>query len=130
VSDLPPLQFESKAGCLTVRASGNVFLQQKETMFKAIAAAIQEHKPRATLVDLWNIPGPATFMDRFELGELAGRYLPNITLAALVREEHTDPKRIGQMVARNRGAYFELFTDPASTEAWLKQYEQAEKPGG
>lgn len=91
-------------------------------MFQAIAAAIKERQPKATLVDLWNIPGPVTFLDRYELGELAGRYLSNILLAALVRPEYTDPQRIGQIVARNRGAHVEIFTDPTAAETWLKSH--------
>lgn len=121
-----PLHFEFKAGGLTVRASTRVFLERKEAMFQAIAAAITERQPKATLVDLWNVPGPITFLDRYELGELAGRYLPNILLAVLARPEHTDAQRIGQVVARNRGAHAEVLTDPATSEAWLKQQIQPE----
>lgn len=115
-----PLQFDYEAGGLTVRSGSRLFLERKEPMFQAIAAEIQERQPKATLVDLWNIPGPVTFLDRYELGELAGRYLPNLILAVLVRPEHVDAQRIGQVVARNRGAHVEIITDPAAAEAWLK----------
>ena len=126
----PSLQFEFKAGGLTVRVNDRSFLEQKEASFTSIAASIQELNPRATLVDLWHLPGLATFMDRFELGEMAGRYLANLTLAVLVRPDQADPRRIGQLAARNRGAHVELFTDRIAAEAWLAEQTRPETPAG
>jgi hypothetical protein len=90
--------------------------------FQALAAAIQTRSPRATLVDLRAVPGPITFMDRYQIGEHTGRYLSGVTVAALMNEEQTDKERIGQKVAMNRGARVEVFIDPAQADAWLKKY--------
>jgi len=120
----PPadLHFALEAGCLTVRATSRHILVNKEEAFLAIASAIQAQLVKAALVDLREVPGPITFTDRYQLGELAGRHLIGTPIATLVLEEQADPERIGRIVARNRGANVEVFTDLADAQAWLKKY--------
>lgn len=96
-------------------------MERKEATIETIAELIRSHQAKATLIDLRGVPGDVTFLDRYELGELTGRYLPQISIAALVLERQADHKHIGKIVARNRGAYLEVFTDQASAEAWLDQ---------
>lgn len=116
------LQFDYESGCLIVRASGPYFLEQKEAAIKAIAAAIKAQPVKAVLVDLRAVPGHPTFMDRYQLGELAGRYLTHGPIAVLAHEKQTDPQRIGKIVANNRGAKVEIVTDLVEAEKWLKKY--------
>lgn len=88
---------------------------------EAIAGLIRLHHAKAALIDLRDVPGEATFMHRYGLGEQAGRHLPRIPVAALLRETQADPERIGLLVARNQGANVEVFTDPDAAEAWFDQ---------
>jgi hypothetical protein len=116
------LQFEYVSGCLTVRATGRGMIEHKELSIQAIAEAIAAQPVNAALVDMRELAPPYTFMDRYQIGELTGRYLNKIPIAALARHEQVDRQRIGQVVAVNRGAKLEIFTDPAAADTWLKHY--------
>jgi len=119
--------FEYLSGCLLVRATGRFMIDQKEAAIKEIAEALNAQSVNAALVDMREVEGPYTFMDRYQLGELAGRYLSKIPLAVLALENQTDKQRIGQLVAVNRGAKMEVFTDPDAAMAWLKKHQSAGK---
>ena len=119
--------FAHESDCLTVRVISRHILIQKEAAILAIAAAIAVQPVKAALVDLREVPGPITFMDRYELGEVAGRYLNLVPIAVVLYEEQADPERIGKMVARNRGANIEVFTDEAEAQAWLQKYLTPQK---
>jgi hypothetical protein len=121
------LQFERASGCLIVRMTGKgTITQKKETTFKALAEAVAQQPIKALLVDMRKADGPYTFMDRYQIGELAARYLADVPIGALLFESQTDPQRIGQLVAVNRGAKVEIFIDEAAAFAWLKKYQQAD----
>lgn len=122
----PDLVFEDFSGCLIVRISGRTLVDDKEATIRAIAKTVKARDPKAVLADMRNVPGPITFMDRYKIGELAGKHLIGFHLAVLAREEQTDQKRIGQLVAQNRGARLEaIFCDEALALAWLKQYTKS-----
>lgn len=114
--------FEHESDCLIVRAISRFFLIQKEEAIQAIADAITARPVKAALVDLRGIPGAVTFTDRYQLGELTGRYLAGTPIAVVVHEEQADPERIGKLVARNRGANVEVFTELTDAQAWLQKY--------
>jgi len=119
----PDLVFEDFSGCVIVRVGGRAMVDDKEATIRAIAETLEARSPKAVLVDTRNIPGPLTFMDRYQMGELAGKLLMGFHLAVLAQEEQADPKRIGQVVAQNRGARLEaVFTKEESAMEWLKQY--------
>jgi hypothetical protein len=119
--------FVHESDCLKVRVISRHILIQKEAAILAVASAIAARPVKAALVDIRAVPGPYTFMDRYELGELAGQHLTLVPIAVLTLEEQTDKERIGKMVARNRGANLEVFTDPAEAQAWLQKYLTPEK---
>jgi hypothetical protein len=121
------LQFEYASGCLTVRATGRGMIEHKEASIKAIAEAIEARPTKAVLVDMRGLLPPFSFMDRYQIGELTGKYLSGIPIAALALEEQTDKQRIGQLVAINRGARVEVFIDAAIAEAWLKKHASSEE---
>lgn len=121
------LKFRYESGCLVVIATGSYMIDHKEAALKAIAAAIKARPVRAALADMRGITKPYGFMDRYQLGELAGRYLSAVPVATLNRPDQVDPEHIGQVVAKNRGASAEVFTDEAAAYAWLKKYQTPEK---
>jgi len=129
MSTPPGLQFEYASGCLIVRATGREMIEHKEASIKAIANAIDAQSVKAVLVDMRGLLPPYSFMDRYQLGELTGKYLSGIPIAALALEEQTDKQRIGQLVAINRGARVEVFIDEAAAYAWLKKQESSESKG-
>jgi len=121
MSEPVKLHLEYRDNCLVIQPQGRDILERMAATMQAIAAAIRARPVRATLVDLRAVPGTVNFLDRYQLGSMAGRHLPRIQLAVLVTDEQADPNRIGQLVALNRGANVEVFTDPAAAEVWLKK---------
>jgi hypothetical protein len=120
--------FEYKPDYLLVRASGRSAIDQKEASVLAIAAAIRAGPVKGALVDLRDVVKPYTFMDRYQLGELAGRHLTEVPIAVLAVPAQVDPQYIGKLVAVNRGAKVDVFTDEAKAVAWLKQQMEIGRP--
>ena len=118
------LEFKYAAGCLTVRATSRAEFGHRVAFAQSIAEAIRQQPVTTLLVDLRETAGPTTFMDRYQLGELAAAYLPKVPIAVLMREEQTDKQLIGKLVARNRGVELEVFFDPGAAGAWLKKPRQ------
>ena len=114
--------FKCVSDCLKIRALSRFILTNMEEAFQAMAEAIQSHPCKAALVDVRTVPGPYSFMDYFQMGELAGKYLRMVPIAVLAGPEQVDPDRIGKIVAQNRGANVEIFTNPADAQAWLQKY--------
>ena len=117
-----PFNFAHESDCLKVQAIGRYFIEQREAAAEAIAALIKSRPTRAALVDLRCVPGPFSFMDRVKWGEAAGRYLAGTPIAVVLDKAQADPDNIGMVVARNRGANVEIFTDEAEAQTWLHQY--------
>lgn len=108
-----------------VHARGRYLIEHREVAIKAIAQAAKARPIRAVLVDMRALKGPYKFVDRYQLGELGARHMNFVPVGCLVLPEQTDPDRIGQIVANNRGAKVEVFTDEAKAHAWLKQFQAA-----
>ena len=117
-----PFHYAYESDCLKIRATGRYIIEQQDAAARAIASVIASQPVRTALLDLRDVPGPYTFMDRVQLGEAAGRHLLGTPIAVILREEQADPDRIGKVVARNRGANVEVFTNEAEALAWLQKY--------
>lgn len=113
------LEFEDRPGCLSIRVHGRHILEHKADTIRFIADALKARQLSALLLDCRALPGELTFMDRFQLGLQAGRYLAGVRVCVLARPDQADPQKIGQLVARNRGTDVTTVTDPAVAEAWV-----------
>ena len=120
------LKFEYRHGCLIVRASGSYPIEHKEAAVRAIGEAMLARPIKAAIIDGRKVDGPFSFMDRYQLGELAGLHLKHAPVAVLARAEQTDKQLIGKLVATNRGAKLEVFTVVADAEAWLRRHTPVE----
>ena len=116
------LEFEYVSGRLTVRATSHAEFGQRVAFAQLIGEAMRKQPVTTLLVDLRDTAGPSTFMERYQLGELAAHYLTKIPIAVLMREEQTDKQLIGKLVARNRGVELEVFFDPTAADAWLTKH--------
>ena len=113
---------------MIVTTSGRYLVEEMESAILAIAAAGRARQVRAILADLRGLERPYGFMDRYKLGELGGLYLSAWPLGILLDADQVDRGRIGQTVAKNRGAQVEIFTSEPEAYAWLKQYQRPETP--
>ena len=121
MSDQPALEFRPQPGCLLITVRTREILEQKAATIQTIASTLKNGDLRAALLDTREVPGPVTFMDRFQLGVAAGRFLRGLSIGVLARADQADPQKIGQLVARNRGVEVEVFTDPALADAWVQK---------
>lgn len=119
----PGLQFSPVAGCLIVQAHGRYLVEHRAAAVKSMAQAAKEQQARALLLDMRRLEGPFKFADRYQLGEAGGRFLNFLPVGCLLRPDMIDRENIGQVVANNRGARVELFTDEAAAQAWFKQFQ-------
>lgn len=99
-----------------------------EPTIRLIADLIESGRAKATLIDFRAVPESATLLERYELGKMVARFLAGRRIAVLIRPDQTDPQQIGKVVAVNRGALVEIFTEAEAAEAWLRQRAQPEKP--
>lgn len=116
------LEHVFEAGALTIRLRNTDILYKMEPTIARIAELIETRRPGATLIDFRDVPAPSSFIERYQLGELAGRYLANRLIAVLLRLDQADRQQIGKVVALNRGALIEVFTEAAPAEAWLQKH--------
>jgi len=115
------LEFEYVSGRSVVRATNEAEFGQRVAFTQFIGAFVQKNPVSAILVDLRDTKGPSTFMERYQLGELAAEYLPKLPVAILMRKAQTDKQLIGKLVARNRGLELEVFFEAAAADAWLEK---------
>ena len=77
------------------------------------------------LVDGFGLYGnPPTMFERFEMGEHVAELCRNfgkpVRIAFAAEIPIVDPRRFGEMVARNRGANGKVFTDLGEAKEWLQ----------
>jgi hypothetical protein len=113
------LKLEYRGDSLVITTQGREVINRMEFTVRAIGAAIRARPVRATLIDLRSVPGELSFMDRYQLGEMGGRYLAGLRIGVLTSEAWSDNRQIGKLVAMNRGVSVEVFTDPVAALAWL-----------
>jgi hypothetical protein len=128
MNDPTELQLRHEAGCLIATPAGHWLLEHKEEAIKAVAEAVKARPVRAVLVDLRGLTAGLTFMDRYQLGSLAGRYLAGIPLGTLMEPSQIDPSGLGKLVAANRGVNLEIFTDLEEATRWLRRYQTGAPP--
>ena len=92
---------------------------------QAIETAIKMGRS-AVLIDVRDVTGtpPGTF-ERYQLGVGSARIQrekrPLVTAAMVGHEPMIDPKRLGEIVFRNRGGVGRVFTNMEDAIAWLEQ---------
>jgi hypothetical protein len=128
MSETANLKLEYRDDSLIIQAQGRDIIDNGDETMRAMAAVIKARPVRATLIDVRLVPGPLTFINRYQLGKVAGQYLAGLRVGCLMYPDQADPQRIGQLAARNRGALVEIFTDPTEAEEWLKTVPALVKP--
>jgi len=121
----PETTIEQTPEWLLVHARGVFDLAWfKQLIHDAIAMAQTAlPPPRAMLLDLREITGGRIRdMDRYDLAVLAARDSVGAPIALVATEALVDPRRFGEVVARNRGLNVRVFTDMDEATAWLRTY--------
>ena len=116
-----PLKYSSKVknNFLSVTVSGHFSLSEAKIMYTAALEYLLENNLSKLFFDAFRVKGVVTTMDRYYFGEFAafeslkyiGKGLKKITVSICGEEPIIDPRRFGEIVARNRGLNLKVTTD-------------------
>ena len=111
--------FAIKNSYLSVTVSGHFSLSEAKIMYTAALEYLLENNLSKLFFDAFRVKGVVTTMDRYYFGEFAafeslkyiGKGLKKITVSICGEEPIIDPRRFGEIVARNRGLNLKVTTD-------------------
>ena len=116
-----PLKYSSKVknNFLSVTVSGHFSLSEAKITYTAALEYLLENNLSKLFFDAFRVKGVVTTMDRYYFGEFAafeslkyiGKGLKKITVSICGEEPIIDPRRFGEIVARNRGLNLKVTTD-------------------
>ena len=117
-------QVERRASYAYVRCRGTYSLEALLHVNEAALDAAAHESLKAALVDLRDVGGgPPTTLERYEFGVHMAKLQSDpgrrLLLAVVGHEPMVDPRRFGEIVARNRGAVGRVFTDIDEASAWI-----------
>jgi hypothetical protein len=113
-------QIEEMSGYLAVRFTGTGAAEEICQQFESIAEHCKRANKNKLLLDLTDARVEMSLADRYFLAEGARIFACyGLKVAGVARPEQLDPKRFGEMAARNRGVNILVFTNVKDAEQWL-----------
>src|SRR5262249_40441058 len=107
-------------GYLAARFIGMGAPGEASEQFESIAEHCTRTKNDKLLIDTTGYDVKASVIDRFFFGTSSQVFaVHRIKVALVCRPEQIDPKKIGVLVAQNRGVSVDSFTDLCAAEEWL-----------
>ena len=111
--------FAIKNSYLSVTVSGHFSLSEAKIMYADALEYLLKNNISKLFFDAFRVKGVVTTMDRYYFGEFAafeslkyiGKGLKKITVSICGEEPIIDPRRFGEIVARNRGLNLKVTTD-------------------
>ena len=111
--------FKVKNNFLSVTVSGHFSLSEAKIMYADALEYLLKNNISKLLFDAFRVKGVVTTMDRYYFGEFAafeslkyiGKGLKKITVSICGEEPIIDPRRFGEIVARNRGLNLKVTTN-------------------
>jgi len=113
-------QMEQMPGYLAARFTGTGAPGEASERFESIAEDCKRTNNDKLLIDTTGYDVAVPMINRFILGErlvVFARY--RIKVAFVSRPEQLDPQKFAVLVAQNRGARVDAFTDFQAAEEWL-----------
>jgi hypothetical protein len=114
------LQIEEMPDYLIARFTGPGAAEEVWQQYELIAERCKRTNKNKLLLEFLEAHGEISLMDRYFLGDEAQifkRY--NLRVATANRPEHLDEKKFAEIVARNRGVNFRVFTNVKDAQKWL-----------
>jgi hypothetical protein len=120
-------QLQPRERFLYVAVGGPFDLPDAQGCIGEVFAMCSARQCAKVFVDARGVEGPIAVGERYEFAAfLAGAHGAHleeghgaVRLVFLVHESVIDPGRIGEMVARNRGADVRAFSDSSKAATWL-----------
>ena len=114
------LQIEEMPDYLIARFTGPGAAEEVWQQYESIAEHCKRANKNKLLLDFLEAHGEISLMDRYFLGGEAQIFKNyNLQVATANRPEHLDEKKFAEIVARNRGVNFRVFTNVEDALEWL-----------
>jgi hypothetical protein len=118
----PEARFVREGDWLVVRVSGPFIIDWFVGLIAQIAINMRAAPATALLVDTLEVYGALNDLDRYRFGMAAVNEGLAGPIAFVGKEPGViDPRRFGEVVARNRGVNVRVFTDETAARAWLRE---------
>jgi len=111
---------------LRVIVTGDYDFGDARRLYREAFQAAARHERKKILLDLRGVEGAPTTVDRFEIGELHASLKAELfgsmdfQIATVGNIPLIDPRRMGELVARNRGINAKVVTNLQEALAWLE----------
>ena len=102
-----------------VQAHGDCDLSWLKGLVSKVVVELGRAPATAVLMDARGLRAQMDDLDRHELGVTAAQPRIAPPIAFVATEEFVDPRRLGELAARNRGANIRVFTDIDAAREWL-----------
>jgi hypothetical protein len=121
------LQIQETPNYLEARFIGEGAAEEVWRQFELIAESCKRANKNKLLLDFTEAYGVSSLADRYHIGDKAEIFMHYklIKVAIVGRPERLDPRRFGEMVARNRWVNAQVFTSVEDAEKWLKPAARA-----
>ena len=114
------IQLEEIIGYLVVRFTGAGTIEEAWGQFESIVEHCERANKNKLLLDFTEVQADISLPDRYFLGERAKIFARKASKIATVgRPDQLDPRRFGEMVARNRWVNVRTFTNADDATKWL-----------
>src|SRR5215475_5180533 len=114
------IQMEQMPGYLAARFIGSAETGEGLGQFTSIAEHCKRTKNDKLLIDTTEFDVKVSIIDRYLLGNRLLVFARHrIKVAFFSKAEQLDPRKFGAIVAQNRGASVDVFTDFQAAEEWL-----------
>jgi hypothetical protein len=127
---------ETQTGHLLMIYEGRYEPSLAEEFTNQIVETSRAHQPTKLLIDLREVTGEMSTMDRFNLSRIAVKKyflemilgkIPKCRYAIVGRHPLVDPRRFEEIVATNRGMNVKTFAEIRDAYAWLGVEPPGEK---
>ncbi len=110
-------------GRLHVRFMSGVKVSDSARLFANIGELAKAERATEVLIDASVIQERLSLLRRLQMIMAFVAHLRGLRIAGVLSEITIDPKRIGETMARNRGANVKVFTHLSEAIAWLEWEE-------
>ena len=121
MTDNPEVRFQQTPDGLVVWARGTMNVPWFLALAAQIAQAVRDAPTKSVLMDIREVVGSLSDMDRYDIGVGGASLGIRVPFAIVGMEPLIEPERLGEIVARNRGMNVRAFTDYEAAHTWLRE---------
>jgi hypothetical protein len=112
---------------ILIKLKGEFSLTEVKNKYKYVIDTAVEYNKSRLLVDIYEVTGTMSFIERFEISAFLALYYIQHAAGKIYRvafmgnEPLVDKGRFGETVAKNRGLNVRVFTNKEDAIAWIEE---------